>query len=304
MVLDEIIIAISGIAAGIVTALVTVWREHKKDIMERYEERADLYKKEHFRKLEDIIKNEIDREKKIIEGSGNETSKGIEAIKTPGVNLTYNFNKIKIDAGLEFITDGNILSHIESGYKELYAIIEEAKKHEEDYINLLNKTINPIMDELHEIQSKTNKIRDVENVYTPISEVIEKKTWYGEYYKSDIIDYIIDDVDFETDCIRKDDSVIGCDEEKSILTFRKGMLEDKGIDNFLNICNQIKNEHSEEIEKIETMNTQIDEIYKGILGKLNDIVSNLDAGQRLEGKCNICKKIDDAQSKKSLMPFS
>ena len=64
MVLDEIIIAISGIAAGIVTALVTVWREHKKDIMERYEERADLYKKEHFRKLEDIIKNEIDREKK------------------------------------------------------------------------------------------------------------------------------------------------------------------------------------------------------------------------------------------------
>ena len=60
MVLDEIIIAISGIAAGIITALVTVWREHKKDIVERYEERADLYKKEHFMELKDIVKGEID----------------------------------------------------------------------------------------------------------------------------------------------------------------------------------------------------------------------------------------------------
>lgn len=304
MVLDEIIIAISGIAAGIVTALVTVWREHKKDIMERYEERADLYKKEHFRKLEDIIKNEIDREKKIIEGSENGTSKGIEAIKTPGVNLTYNFNKIKIDAGLEFITDDNMLSHIKSGYKELYAMIEEAKKDEENYINLINGAVNPIMDELHKIQNKINKIRDGENVYTSVSEVIEKKTWYGEYYKSNIIDYIIDDVDFNTDCIRKDDSVIAGDEEKSILTFRSGMLEDKDIDNFLNICNQIKNEHSEEIEKIGVMNTDIDEKYKGILGKLNDIVSNLDAGQSLDGTCRICDNIEGSRKKQSLMPFN
>ena len=82
------------------------------------------------------------------------------------------------------------------------------------------------------------------------------------------------------------------------------MLEDKDIDNFLNICNQIKNEHSEEIEKIGVMNTDIDEKYKGILGKLNDIVSNLDAGQSLDGTCRICDNIEGSRKKQSLMPFN
>ena len=36
------------------------------------------------------------------------------------------------------------------------------------------------------------------------------------------------------------------------------MLENKDIDNFLNICIQIKNKHSGAIEKIELNNTSID----------------------------------------------
>ncbi len=303
MVLDEIIIAITGIAAGIVTAIVTVWREHIKDIKERYEERADLYKKDHFRKLEYIIKNEIDREKKIIEGSENGTSKGIEAIQTPGVKITYNYNKVKVDTGLQFIEDDNLLSHIKSGYKELYARMEKAEKHEEDYINLINETINPIMEELHEIEGDITILRDAENIYTSVLPVKNVKTLPNNYYKSNIINYIIDDYDFLGDSQITNDGIMVDDEERLILTFYNGKLDKIDIDRFLNICTQIKNEHLEEIKKIETMNTQIDEIYKDIHDKLKGIADDLNAGQTLEGTCKICRKIDEGKERQSLMPF-
>ncbi len=304
MVQDEIIIAISGIATGIITAIVTVWREHIKDIKERYEERADLYKKEHFTKLREIIKNEIDRETQLITDIDDGDLKGVYGIQTPGVKIMYNYNKVKVEAYQPFIQNENLFSHIKEGYKELYLLIQEAIKQEKGYKDLVCKTINNMMNQLNEIHNIINNIIDVENVYVPTLLVRKLKISTNNYYKSNIINYIIDNVDFQKDCNVTDDGIICADEERMILTFSDGRIDERDINKFLNICIQIKNEHLEEIKKIETMNTQIDEIYKGMCDKFREIINDLKAGQRLGGTCEICKKIDDAQSKQSLMPFS
>ena len=154
------------------------------------------------------------------------------------------------------------------------------------------------MNQLNEINNKINKIIDAENVYVPILPVNKVKISTNNYYKSNIIDYIIDNVDFQKDCIVRDDGIICADEERMILTFSDGRIDERDINKFLNICTQIKNEHLEEIKKIETINTQIDEIYKGMRDKFREIINDLKARQKLEGTCEICKKIDDGQSKK------
>ena len=72
--MSQLLISILGIIAGIAAALVaafgTVWREHKKDILERYEERADIYKREHFKKLIEIIKENKENQEKFLNDNG------------------------------------------------------------------------------------------------------------------------------------------------------------------------------------------------------------------------------------------
>jgi hypothetical protein len=305
MVLDEIIVAISGTAAGIITAIVTVWREHRKDIIERYEERADLYKRDHFRKLEEILNREIDRESEIIKGVENGTSKGINTIGTPGVKIMCNNGKIKIDRGLQFIKNKNMLfCHIKSGYVELYNRIVQAEEQEKDYEALIYNSINLIMDELKEIESKIENLRDAESVYKTTGRSIDNDAQKGNYYKSNIIGYIIDDIDFQADCIKTPQGIMADGDDNMILSFSNGKITDKDANLFLSICAEIKKKHSEEIEKIIRMSTDINKMFNGIIAGLSEIVGNLDAGQMLCGKCVLCKKIEDGQKKQMLMPLN
>ena len=191
MVLDEIIIAISGIAAGIVTALVTVWREHKKDIVERYEERADIYKKAHFNSLIDIIRTATKSAQDTImdiDDTEEELHYGISTLEVPGLFIEIEKEVTIIAIYRKYLDDSEILSHLQTGYVNLYEWIGKADELTISYKTNLSKVLNKVMVSIDKIKDKLPSVEPYNSDH-PFQKKYSNST--GAYFPYEILNYII-----------------------------------------------------------------------------------------------------------------
>ena len=323
--MSQLLISILGIIAGIAAALVaafgTVWREHKKDILERYEERADIYKREHFKKLIEIIKENKENQEKFLNDNGGYGYTGFSTLQTPGISIENDEKKLTIGFRQRFINDECLKSHLvsypykgDSKAKNIAELISNVKKKEGEYGKSVIATLNLIMRDLDEIENKIKGVAPIESPYTSVSEVKDMGTLhvpnsnpsYVRYNKHAIIQCLIDKIDFkEEDFIIGDFGLISPESGYEILQYKNSHLDETQLGIFLKICQKISNKYSEELEKIEECRIvgDIYKDYKTIRITFENIIESFESGLSIEGTCDVCEKIDKGKVDKKLMAY-
>lgn len=300
----------TGVAAALIAAFVTVSREHKKDIDERYEGRADLYKKEHFKRLIEIITSNKEKQEKFINADNGDI--GIRSLETPGISIEDNEKRLTIKVEQHYIEDEELTSHFKS-YNELDATIAEVKIKEENYKERVYKTLNSLMNELAEIESEIDGIKCEESPYSNIKEgrnILPVNTAdpnYGNvsYNKHEIINCIIQEIEFKLENFMNNGTgVISNESQFQVLSY-KGNKELEGVqlEIFLKTCQKIADMYSNELRGLEADRDEILEIYKKIYTKFIEIIHAFESGVALEGSCDVCKRIEDGKEKRKLMAF-
>ena len=127
-------VPIFAILAGLVTAFVTVWLERLKDQKEKLQERKDMWLKDHWKQLAIYLENisefglREDKPREEPKSTTLEQKKYYPGDQELGTALSgYNMNEIDFEPYCkinDFKDNHTIsLSHIESGYKELNALL-------------------------------------------------------------------------------------------------------------------------------------------------------------------------------------
>ena len=313
--------SIAGIATALIAAFGTVWREHKKDILERYEERADIYKREHFKKLIGIIKENKENQEKFLNDNGGHGYAGFSSFETPGISIENDEKKLTIGFRQRFINDECLKSHLvcypykgDSKAKNIAELISNVEKKEGEYGNIVFATLNLIMKDLDEIEKKIKGMLPTESPYTSISEVKDMCTLhvpnsnpsYVRYNKHGIIQCLIDEIDFKKEnFIRGDLGLISYENGYEILQYKNSHLDEKQLGIFFKICQKISDKHSEKLEKIKEcpIRGDIYKDYKTISITFKNIIESFESGLSIEGACDVCEKIDKGKTEKKLMAY-
>lgn len=250
--------------------------------------------------LKDIVKGEIDRIKDIIpENDITENNiTGISLLKTPGINIE-DIASQEVIINSKHINDKYLQSHLKE-YPELNTNILTVKEIEERYKWSLCTTLNSIIDELNEIERSMNSIKWYEK-----HKNIEPTPSIAIYYTENIIRYMLDDINFSSikDFIINEAGIKARNETGPIVDYKNGKLSCEEIQNFLNICQKVYAEHKDDIKKYKDLSKSINKIYRSITKDFEDkIIDDLDSGRQLKGTCDKCKKIDEGEKNKSLMP--
>ncbi len=326
--MSQLLISILGIIAGIGAALVaafaTVWRERKKDILERYEERADIYKREHFKQLLDIIKNEGANIDKALEKRENS---GLKYLETPRVCINFSKeSELKVEnKGWDYINDTNLESHLEhyacSENSNLKKFLKDIENKEKGYKEKLYTKLNRIMNELANIEDDDYNFKDGERrniLYksgTTDIKGIPNVTYTNYYYKSMIINCMVDSIKFNEENFKidhKDRTLKHKVKDYVILRFCSsgsdyGQLgEDflKSLEKeFLKLCNKTADKYSKDICCLKEDAERIYKNYKEINKKFKSIVEDFEAGLPLKGSCNVCERIDTGKKNQKLMAY-
>ncbi len=323
--MSQLLISILGIIAGIAAALVaafgTVWREHKKDILERYEERADIYKREHFKKLIEIIKENKENQEKFLNDNGGHGYAGFSSFETPGISIENDEKKLTIGFRQRFINDNCLKSHLKAyphnggnNVNNIAELISNVEKKEGEYGNNVISALNLMMKDLDEIENKIKGVAPIESPYTSVSEVKDMGTLhvpdssisYVRYNKHGIIQCLIDEIDFkEENFIIGDLGLISSESDYEILQYKNRDLDETQLGIFLKICQKISDKYSEKLEKIKEckIGGDIYKDYKTISITFKNIIESFESGLSIEGTCDVCKKIDKGKIEKKLMAY-
>ena len=310
---------VAGIAAALVAALVTVWREYKKDIKERYEERADVYKREHFKRLVGIIKENLENQRKFLNNNGGHGYKGFSILETPGISVENDEKKLTIGFKQHFVDDEELISHLKSyPYKDendinnIAELISYVENQEGGYGKDVIATLNSIMRELDEIENIIEGIQYLESPYIKLSEAEFRGKFHVPasipnavlYNKHGIIQCIIDEIDFKRkNFIIGNIGVGSYDGGYEILSYRNHNLDDKQLTIFLNICQKVSDKHSEELKNIQIINMDILNKYKKINEEYNKVMQTFETGLPMKGSCKVCEQIDGAKMNQKLMAY-
>lgn len=303
--LISILNMITGILVALIAVFLTVWKERKKDIIERYEERADGYKRNHFKRLIVIMKNEMQKPQKI-------PNKGIRSLETPGVNIEHDVEKVTIGVKIDYINNEDLTQHVQlsSSYNDLNKLLINVKGLEDDYRKEVYETLNCIMRDLDEIKNKIEGAESVETPYESVRDFITRSNPDIFYYKHSIIDYIVDNIDldgidFDKRNFRINDGIIsrGLPFNFALLNSNSGTLNNTQIEKFFKICENVAGNHYKELVELQKKNSDIVETYKNIYAQFSIIIHTFETGRTLEGTCNTCKEIEDGRDKKELMAY-
>ena len=304
--LITIISSISGISAALIAAFVTVRNEHKKDILERYEERADIYKREHFSRLIGLIKEYASRIDNSINVYTNNKREGLLFLEPIRMSIQNNENEFIIKDNWDNIKDKELISHL-AFYPELNKLLNEIKLKENNYKNDMYDTLNSIIKEL-------NEMKDDVNIMAPCKCPEDSKSKYGHryiicYYEKNIISYIIDGVPLcERNLIMDKEGIKPKGKNNWILTFTP---EDEGIkelihssvEEFLKTCKNISANYYIKLQGLKNTCININESYKQVYICLNHIIQTFESGLSIEGTCDVCKQIDKGKEEKKLMTY-
>ena len=301
---------ITSIAAAFIAAILTVRREYEKDIVERYEIRADLYKREHFKRLIEIIPS--NKEIYGILTNADYGEIGILSLETPGISIKDKEKRLTIEVEQHYVEDEELTSHFKS-YNELDATIAEVKIKEENYKERVYKTLNSLMNELAEIESEIDGIKCEESPYSamitvrkvsPVN-IADPNSGNVSYNKHQIINCIIQGIEFSKESFVDDGTGVLSDECRFRVLSYEGnkKLEVGQLEIFLKTCQKIADMYSNELRGLEADRDEILEIYKKIYTKFIEIIHAFESGVALEGSCDVCKRIEDGKEKRKLMAF-
>ena len=112
--MSQVLISILTLGIGIIVAIVTVHLERIKDVKARYEDRADIYKREHFKKLIEIIKENKENQEKFPNDNGGHGYAGFSSFETPGISIENDEKKLTIGFRQRFINDNCLKSHLKA----------------------------------------------------------------------------------------------------------------------------------------------------------------------------------------------
>jgi hypothetical protein len=334
MVLDEIIIAISGIAAGVVTALVTVWREHKKDIVERYEERADMYKKAHFNSLIDIINTAKKSSQDTImdiDDTGEELHYGISTLEVPGLYIETGKQVSITTIYKKYLEDSEVLSHLQTGYDNLYEWIGKADELAMSYEPNLSNVLKRVMVSIDKIKDKLPSVEPYNSDH-PFEQKHHTST--GAYFPYEILNYIIananssmkvlmDDIYIENNMVKSHGrSLVDFDHYNE---FVRSVREpgsssivveaddgwpviiadsrDKETKFFKDICIRIARKYMKDIKYLKESREEISGYYQKIIKEFSGIIYTWEGGLEIRGSCERCKTIEHGKTKKILLPY-
>jgi hypothetical protein len=296
----EVIISISSYGVGIVTALVAVRREHKKDVIERYEERADLWKKAHFNALINFIKPEKERWERALTNTNNSVNK----LQTPGVIIEKDSNVGVFKIHLSFMENEEFQEHIRAGYIEKYSSIVDVKEKEKNYEPRVEKCLNGIMHSLDEIKKEIPDVDSFESPYIPMARVINPELKVPIYYKHNILNYIIEYIEFPIEefyiC---DYGIFDSTNNQPLLSYRNRKLSNEEIEKFKKIIMKISEENEEELKSLISIRKEINELYEVIDILFDNIINDFETGLGIKGSCRRCEMIKDGRDKKNLMPI-
>ena len=319
--MSQVLISILTLGIGIIVAIVTVHLERIKDVKARYEDRADIYKREHFKKLIEIIKENKENQEKFPNDNGGHGYAGFSSLETPGISIENDEKKLTIGIRQHFVDDEDLISHLKSyPYKgkcnanNIAELISNVEKKEGEYGNSVFATLNLMMKDLDEIEKKIKGMLPIESPYTSISEVKDMGTFhvpnsnpgYVRYNKHGIIQCVIDKIDFtEKNFIRGDLGLISSESDYEILRYKNSHLDETQLGIFLKICQKISDKYSEELEKIEECRIvgDIYKDYKTISIIFKNILESFESGLSIEGTCDVCEKIDKGKAEKKLMAY-
>ncbi len=319
--MSQVLISILTLSIGIIVAILTVHFERMKDVKERYEERADIYKREHFKKLIDIIRENLEIQEKFLNNNDGHGYAGFSSFETPGISIEDDEKKLTIGFRQRLINDGCLKSHLKAyphnggnNVNNIAELISNVEKKEGEYVNNVISALNLMMKDLDEIENKIKGVAPIESPYISVSEVEDMGTLhvpdssisYVRYNKHGIIKCIIDKIDFkEENFIKGDLGLISCDGEYKILQYKNSHLDEKQLGIFFKICQKISDKYSEELEKIEEypITAGIYEDYKTISITFKNIIESFESGLSIEGTCDVCEKIDKGKAEKKLMAY-
>ena len=272
-------VPIFAILAGLVTAFVTVWLERLKDQKEKLQDRKDMWLDDHWRSLIIDLKD---------------ISK-IKIIDLCGYNIDNSgfapYCRIELYKG-DYISP---FSHIESGYSELYNLLENIFSDEKRYHDKMSKYLNDIyldittfMKEVfphlnkrigsndnlkrHNISSGEESY-DVSSFLTELINSIEG----GSYYLSEVNTNEIYCVDVKTN--EHDPSTIASSKEPILPKFEKEIWS-RLMTKYEKIVKELQVEQKKIIDEESQWNNSI-----------QDIIVTYKIGFSIKGKCKDCEKI-------------
>ena len=302
-------VPIVAILAGVVTAFVTVWLERRKDQKEKLQDRKDMWLKDHWRLLSIYLKD--------ISYLGLQKDELREELKAPtlvseedfyhrhaglGTALCgYHIKETDLEpyCNIDTFNDNHkiALNHIESGYKELNALLAAILSDESGYFNKISEllknmykeitelmkdkfpnikiNLGPFADDNYNINNIINElIKSLMGDQDELSEVLEGS---GKYYVK-----VLRKQNKTTDLILTNESILESFKENIW-----SILKDK-------YKNQIK-ELQDEQKKIIVKESQWNE-------RMEKIIDTYSIGFSIKGKCEICEKILNEKNIPNIRP--
>ncbi len=305
--MSQVLISILTLGIGIIVAIVTVHLERIKDVKERYAERADVYKREHFKRLIEVIKKNKENQEKFLNDNGGQGYKGFSILETSGVSIANDEKKLSIGIIRKLIKDDELLRHL-AAYKDanenIADLISDVKKQEDNYGKEVSETLNSMIKALEEIQDKITVVKFVESPYEFSGSYVDSTPYIAKYYIHNIIGYIIDGIDFNKENLDINEQHIQPkDEQDPILTYINGKLNNDQVEEFLNKCSEVGESYKAKLEGLKNKCIKINENYKHVYLQFNKIIQDFESGLPLEGTCEVCKRINKGKKQQTLMEY-
>lgn len=304
----KVSIPIAAVLAGLITAVVTVWLEKRKDQKEKLQDRKDAWLGDHWKYLA-IYLYDISEFGLLADEPRDEVNAptlGVERFNPSYQNLGtalsgYNVNEkgfapyCNIDA---FKDNHSVsLSHVGSGYKELKALLDDILSDEKVYFSKMSEILNNIGMDIKEMMQAefpaltiTNGLfqKNCYRIYDISNELI--KCLEGNLVK--LSELINDNGDYCLQVEREGQ------EPSTIIITQQGILQI--FKN--NIWSKLKGKYKNSIKELQNDQEKLKAKEKCWTQKIKEIINFHSIGFSIGGKCKICEKMINEKNINNIRP--
>ena len=302
--LYEIIETLIALIIGVVTAILTVRFEYRKDEKEKLQDRKSMWLDAHYKELCEELNNLI----KCIT-TKNKVTLGKE-LETGLVKYECNITSINANMKIDIndIINKKYMKHLESGYKDSYDKIVAIFTKEKEYKEDLNRKINEIFKCIENLMN--SKFPSLKPGPNALEEQNNKYIYYNInliYYK--LVENIIEGnvkVERPNGEMGKFPTCLYFDEPSNYKIicdiFQNKKQVNELLNNFIGVWKQLNDKFRDKIKNLNELCKRLKEDEDNIKSDLQKIINDFKSGHAIEGQCDVCDKIYNEKDITKLRP--